>query len=64
MRRWDNPGAGGFRYEDFGGIAEEKGTFGGSTIPSRLRIGWFSGTGRFDADSEFLRVTVDHAAYR
>ena len=64
MRRWGNPGGGGFRYDDFGGTAEEEGTFDGYTIPTRLRIGWYFGTNRFEADGEFFRVTVDDAAYR
>ena len=36
-------GGGASRYADFGGIAEGKGTFGGYTIPTHLRIGWYFG---------------------
>lgn len=64
MQRWGNPGGGQFRYEAFGGIADQEATFGGYTIPTRLRIGWYFGTNLFETDGEFFRVTVDHAAYK
>ena len=53
-----------FRYESFGGVAEQEASFGGYTIPTRLRIGWYFGTNLFETDGEFFRVTIDHAAYR
>ena len=43
---------------DFGGIIEEEGTFCGYTIPTRLRIGWYFGTERFESEGEFFRVTI------
>jgi len=49
---------------DFGGIVEEEGTFGGYTIPTRLRVGWHFHEGRFGPDGEFFRVTVDAAMFR
>ena len=64
MQRWGNPGSGKFRYEPFGGFAEEERKFGGYTIPTRLRIGWYFGTERFEQDGEFFRVTVDEARFR
>ena len=51
-------------YVDFGGIIEEEGTFCGYTIPTRLRIGWYFGTERFESEGEFFRVTIDDAIYR
>lgn len=64
LQRWGNPDGAQFREVDFGGIVEEEASFGGYTIPSRLRIGWYFGTSRFDTDGEFFRVTVDDAIYR
>ena len=37
MQRWGNPGGGAFRLADFGGVMEAEGTFGGYTIPTRVR---------------------------
>ena len=62
--RWDNPDNQGFRFVPFGGVVEEEGTFGGYTIPTRLRVGWYFGTNRFEKEGEFFRVTVDNAVYR
>lgn len=62
--RWGNPGGGRFRYTDFGGLVDENATFGGYTIPTRLRIGWHFGTDRFEREGEFFRVTIDEARYR
>lgn len=62
--RWGNPGGGPFRALPFGGIVQEERTFGGYTIPSRLRIGWHIDGDRFEDDGEFFRVTVDEARYR
>lgn len=64
MRRWCNPDGRGFRYEDFGAIVEQEAAFGGFTIPSRLRSGWYFGTDRFESEGEFIRVTIDEATYR
>jgi hypothetical protein len=64
LRRWGNPGGAAFHYVDFGGVAEEERRFGGYTIPTRLRVGWYVGTDRFEPDGEFFRVTIDDAAYR
>ena len=62
-KRWGNPG-GAFRYTDFGGIIEEEQTFDGYTIPTRLRVGWYFGTERFETEGEFFRVTLDKAIFR
>ncbi len=62
--RWGNPGDSEFRYVDFGALVEEEGTFGGYTIPSRLRVGWHFGTDRFESEGEFFRAIIDHAEYQ
>ncbi len=64
MPRWGNPEGGEFHAADFGGVVEEERTFGGYTIPSRLRIGWYFGSERFKAEGEFFRCTIDEAEYR
>ncbi len=64
LKRWGNPDGGEFRLMDFGGMVEEEGTFGGYTIPTRLRVGWGFRGGRFESDGEFFRATIDEAAYR
>jgi hypothetical protein len=64
LPRWGNPDGTEFRYVDFGGILEEEGTFCGYTIPTRLRIGWYFGSERFESEGEFFRATIDDAIYR
>jgi len=62
--RWGNPDGTHYRWIDFGGLAEEEATFGSYTIPTRLRVGWFWGSDRFESEGEFFRVNVDDANYR
>jgi len=64
LPRWGNPEGAEFHYVDFGGILEEEGTFCGYTIPTRLRIGWYFGSERFESEGEFFRATIDDAIYR
>jgi len=64
LARWGNPEGDEFHYVDFGAIVEEEKTFGGYTIPARLRIGWYFGTDRFESEGEFFRATIDDATYR
>jgi hypothetical protein len=64
LPRWGNPEGAAFHTVDFGGAAEEEKTFGGYTIPTRLRVGWYFETPRFEADGEFFRVTIDEATYK
>jgi hypothetical protein len=63
LKRWGNPENADFHYADFGGFVEDEGTFGGYTIPTRLRVGWHFGGERFEAEGEFFRVTIDDAQY-
>lgn len=62
--RWGDPDGKGHREVDFGVLLEEERTFGGPTIPSRIRAGWFLGTERFETEGEFFRATIDNAAYK
>jgi hypothetical protein len=64
LPRWGNPDGGVFREIDFGALVEQEATFAGYTIPVRLRAGWYFGDERFASEGEFLRVTIDDAAYR
>jgi hypothetical protein len=64
LERWGNPEGAEFHNADFAGVVEEEGSFGGYTIPTRLRIGWYFGADRFQSEGEFFRVTIDDAEYR
>ncbi len=64
LQRWGNPAGKEFGNADFGGIVEQEGTFGGYTIPTRLRVGWYYASEKFESEGEFFRVTVDNATYR
>jgi hypothetical protein len=64
MPRWGNPGGGDFRYANCGGFVDQEGSFGGYTIPTRMRVGWHFGTEKFESEGEFFRVTIDDAAYK
>ncbi|GMV19107.1 MAG: hypothetical protein DYH12_31235 [Sorangiineae bacterium PRO1] len=63
--RWGDQGTGKFHYEDFGGWIDERRSFAGLTIPTRMRLGWFFGSERFEEPGgEFFRVGVDRVEYR
>ena len=62
-RRWGNPDGELSGNHPFGAVVEEERTFGGVTIPSRLRAGWQFGTPRWN-DGEFFRMIVDEATFR
>jgi hypothetical protein len=64
LQRWGNPDGAEFHNADFGGIVEQENTFGGYTIPTRLRVGWYYGSEKFESEGEFFRVTIDDAIYR
>lgn len=64
LQRWGNPEGAEFHNAAFGGIADQEQTFDGYTIPTRLRIGWYFGSARFESEGEFFRVTVDDARFR
>jgi len=64
LQRWGNPDGKAFRLIDFGGRIEAERTFDGYTIPSRVRVGWYFGTPRFETEGEFFRATIDHATFK
>lgn len=62
--RWGDLGTGTFRSERFGGEVLAERTWGGVTIPSELRLGWYYGTDRFEPEGEFFRCTIDAVEHR
>lgn len=64
LRRWGDLGTGDFRYEPFGARVEAQGRFQGVTVPTEVRVGWFPGTERFEAEGEFFRATVEAVEFR
>jgi hypothetical protein len=64
MPRWGNPEGADFHLAYCGGFVDESATFGGYTIPVRMRVGWYFGTERFETEGEFFRVSIDDAVYR
>jgi hypothetical protein len=62
--RWSNAGGGEYREQDFGGVVLADRAFDGITIASELRVGWWFGTPRFEAEGEFFRATVDDVQWR
>jgi hypothetical protein len=64
LSRWGNPGGGAFREVAFGAQVDQEATFGGYTIPARLRAGWHFGSERFEREGLFFRVVIVDAVYR
>ena len=65
LARWGNPDGGAFRDVSFGAYVDQEATFGGYTIPARLRAGWyFDDVDRFDREGKFFEVSIDEAVYR
>lgn len=64
LPRWGNPDGEGWRFVDFGGFLEEERTFGGYTIPTRVRVGWHVGSERFLSEGEFFRASISRAEFR
>ena len=62
--RWGSLEGEAFHYGDFGGIAEDRDTFDGYTIPTRLRIGWLFGSERFESEGDSFHCTIDKAIYK
>jgi hypothetical protein len=61
--RWGNPDGAPFGRHPFGVSVEAESQFGGITIPSVLRAGWWWGTERQDA-GEFFRAQITSAVFR
>jgi hypothetical protein len=62
--RWGNPEAAAFHYATFGGFADNEATFGGYTVPTSFRAGWYFGSDRFEPEGEFFRAAIDSAEYK
>jgi hypothetical protein len=61
IQRYGNHTADGrYEYVPFGIETDEEGTFGGYTIPTRVRAGWWFGTDRYE---EEFRFGIIGAAY-
>ena len=72
FQRWGDPEESTPHYENFGVLVEEEKAFGGYTIPTRIRAGWYFDNAaqagkpgpRFVEKGEFFRATIDRAIYR
>jgi hypothetical protein len=62
VNRWGNPGGAPFGRYPFGVRVEAESTFGGITIPSVLRAGWWWGTERQE-EGEFFRAEITGAVF-
>ena len=62
VNRWGNPGGAPFGRYPFGVQVEAERTFGGITIPSVLRAGWWWGTDR-QHEGEFFRAEITGAVF-
>jgi hypothetical protein len=51
-------------YEPFGGTCGDDRDFGGITLPTTYRLGWYFGTERFLPEGEFFRCTLDEVEHR
>jgi hypothetical protein len=61
LQRWGNlTDDGSFQYIPYGGEVEEERTFGGYTIPTRVRGGWWYGTDKY---FEVLHLQIDSIRY-
>jgi hypothetical protein len=63
LRRWGNPGGQPFARHPFGVAVDAERTFGGVTVPSLLRAGWWQGTDRQE-EGEFFRAEITDALFR
>lgn len=63
VRRWGNPLSEPYGRYPFGVELSQERTFGGVTIATRLRAGWFWGTSRW-RDGEFFRAEITSASWR
>lgn len=63
LRRWGNPDGRPYGRYRFGVAVAAERTFGGLTIPARIRAGWEWGTDRQDT-GEFFRAEITAATFR
>jgi hypothetical protein len=62
MQRWGNPGGAPFGRYPFGVDVDSGREFGGITIPTEVRAGWWWHTSR-QPEGEFFRATITDAAF-
>jgi len=62
VNRWGNPGGAPFGRYPFGVRVENEACFGGVTIPSVFRAGWWWGTER-QPEGEFFRAEITGAVF-
>jgi len=62
VNRWGNPGGAPFGRYPFGVRVEAEARFGGITIPSVFRAGWWWGTER-QHEGEFFRAEITGAVF-
>jgi hypothetical protein len=62
VNRWGNPGGAPFGRYPFGVRVEAESRFGGITIPSVVRAGWWWGTDR-QHEGEFFRAEITGAVF-
>jgi hypothetical protein len=62
LDRWGNADGGDFKMMPFGGTMESEKTFGGYTIPTRIRVGWNFGNDKFEK-GEFFRAEITNAEF-
>ena len=63
LQRWGNPDRCPFARYPFGVAVDDERAFGGVSIPSVIRAGWWWGTDRQDA-GEFFRAEITNALFR
>ncbi|MBX7133359.1 MAG: hypothetical protein K1X67_11855 [Fimbriimonadaceae bacterium] len=61
--RWGNPD-GAYSMGRFGVIVEDEATFGGFTIPSKIRAGWRYGSEAFESQGVFFKANILEAEFR
>ncbi len=62
LPRWGSPDKNAHQIHTFGVMCEAETTFGGYTVPSTMRAGWWLGTERW-AQGEFFRCRIEHAEF-
>ena len=63
MQRWGNPDGAPFGRYPFGVGLDAEREFGGVTIPTQVRAGWWWHTDK-QTEGEFFRATITHVALR
>jgi hypothetical protein len=62
MQRWGNPNGASFGRYPFGVAFDAEREFGGITIPTAVRAGWWWDTEK-QSEGEFFRATIAHATF-